>query len=145
MGAYARSKKPFAVIAFIGGGLLAAALAWSVPINLKSISPALLRAAGDGTPTLGAFGRDLVDSEKFGPAALVLAAARGVDDPRAPALAAVLNDVATKQPGLIAWGGWDPFLDPLLHLRQTEGHPTSTPVLTFLIPETSPETLRTYL
>jgi hypothetical protein len=145
MCAYARSKKAIAAIGLIAGGLVVAFVAWSVPINLKSVSPALLSAAGEGTPTLGAFGRDLVDSEKYGPAAMVLAAARDAKDPRTPALEAALNDVAAKQPGLIAWGGWDPFLDPLFHLRQTEGHPTSTPVLTFFIPEKSRETLRTYL
>ena len=145
MCAYDRPRIYFAAIAFIAAGIVVAIAAWSLPVNLKSISPALLRAAGEGTPSLGAFGRDLVDSEKFGPAALVLAAARAVHDPRAPALDGALNDVAVKQPGLMAWGGWDPFLDPLFHLRQTEGRTTSTPILTFFIPEKSRDTLRKYL
>src|SRR5687768_11529007 len=127
----AKSRKAFAALALILAGALVAIVAWALPVNLKSVSPALLRAAGAGTPTLGAFGRDLVDSEKFGPAALVLSAAQAVKDPRAPALQAALNDVALKQPGLMAWGGWDPFLDPLFHLRQTEGRTGSTPILTF--------------
>lgn len=135
----------FSAVALMAGGILVAIAAWSLPVNLKSVSPALLRAAGEGTPSLGAFGRDLVDSEKFGPAALVLTAARAVHDPRAPALEGALNDVAVKQPGLLAWGGWDPFLDPLFHLRQTEGHNNSTPILTFFIPERARETLRKYL
>lgn len=129
----------------MAGGILVAIAAWSLPVNLKSVSPALLRAAGEGTPSLGAFGRDLVDAEKFGPASLVLTAARAVHDPRAPALEGALNDIAVKQPGLLAWGGWDPFLDPLFHLRQTEGRNTSTPILTFFIPERARETLRKYL
>src|SRR5262247_1386402 len=77
--------------------------AWLLPVNLKSVSPALLRAAGQNTPSLGAYGRDLVDVEKIGPAALVLAAARTANDPRAPALAAALEQFATRQPGLMAW------------------------------------------
>src|SRR5438128_2409052 len=79
-------------------GLVIAAAAWLLPVNLKSVSPALLRAAGAGTPTLGAYGRDLVDVEKIGPAALVLAAARATNDPRAPVLATAIEQFATRQP-----------------------------------------------
>ena len=61
-------------------GLIIAAGAWMLPVNLKSVSPALLQAAGAGTPTLGSYGRDLVDVEKIGPAALVLAAANTVNE-----------------------------------------------------------------
>lgn len=126
-------------------GALIAVMAWMLPVNLKSVSPALLRAAGAGTPTLGAYGRDLVDVEKIGPAAMVLAAARATDDPRAPALGSALEQFAVRQPGLMAWGGWDPFLDPLFKLREDKGHRVSTPVLSFLIPERARSTLRTYL
>src|SRR6266496_4282830 len=112
-------------------GLAIAVGAWLLPVNLKSVSPALLRAAGAGTATLGGYGRDLVDVEKIGPAALVLAAARATNDPRAPALATALDQFATRQPGLMAWGGWDPFLDPLFNLRTDSGRRGSTPVLTF--------------
>ena len=93
-------------------GFVIAVAAWLLPVNLKSMSPALLRAAGSGTPSLGAYGRDLVDVEKIGPAAMVLAAARTTNDPRAETLATALDQFAARQPGLMAWGGWDPFLDP---------------------------------
>jgi hypothetical protein len=102
-------------------GFVIAVAAWLLPVNLKSMSPALLRAAGSGTPTLGAYGRDLVDVEKIGPAAMVLAAARTTNDPRAAALGTALDQFATRQPGLMAWGGWDPFLDPLFNLRADSG------------------------
>ncbi|MGH7947041.1 MAG: hypothetical protein ACREH8_12370, partial [Opitutaceae bacterium] len=88
------TKRPFTaftapvVVVF---GIVIAAAAWLLPVNLKSMSPALLRAAGAGTPTLGAYGRDLVDVEKIGAAALVLAAAKATNDPRAPALESALN------------------------------------------------------
>src|SRR3954462_3877809 len=127
------SRTPLAAPMMVVGGVLLAVAAWMLPVNLKSLSPALLRAAGKGTPTLGAYGRDLVDVEKIGPAALVLAAARATDDPRAPALAAALDQFAARQPGLMAWGGWDPFLDPLFNLRADAGHRGSTPVLTFFV------------
>jgi len=67
-------------------GALVAVLAWLLPVSLKSVSKGLLRSAGAGTPTVAAFGRDLVDSEKIGPAVLVLDVAKGIGDPRAPAL-----------------------------------------------------------
>ena len=126
-------------------GFLIAAAAWLLPVNLKSMSPSLLRAAGSGTPSLGAYGRDLVDVEKIGPAALVLAAARATKDPRAPALATALEEFAARQPGLMAWGGWDPFLDPLFNLRADSGRRGSTPVLTFFNTSEARGTLRAYL
>jgi hypothetical protein len=126
-------------------GILVAIGAWILPVNLTSVSPALLRAAGSGTPTLGAFGRDLVDMEKIGPAELVLAAAKKTDDPRVPALAAALQQFEQLQPALVPWGGWDPFLDPLFNLRADVGRRGSTPVLTFFITEKARNTLRAYL
>ncbi len=126
-------------------GLALAVAGWLLPVNVKALSPALLRAAGAGTPSLGAYGRDLVDVEKIGPAALVLAAARATEDPKAPALAAALEQFAVRQPGLMAWGGWDPFLDPLFNLRADSGRRGSTPVLTFFNTEKARGILRTYL
>jgi hypothetical protein len=119
--------------------------AWMLPVNLKSLSPALLRAAGSGTPTLGAYGRDLVDVEKIGPAGLVLAAARAMDDPRTPALQQALESYAGRQPGLVAWGGWDPFLDPLFNLRAAPARGVSTPVITFFIAQNARGKLHDYL
>jgi hypothetical protein len=139
------SLTPLAAPLMVVVGILVAIGAWMLPVNLKSLSPALLRAAGAHTPTLGAYGRDLVDVEKIGPAALVLAAAQATNDPRAPALAGALQEFATRQPGLVAWGGWDPFLDPLFNIRSDPGRRGSTPVLTFFIPERARETLRKYL
>lgn len=136
-----RLAAPIAVVA----GLAILIAAWMLPVNLKSVSPALLRAAGAGTPTLGAYGRDLVDVDKIGAAALVLAAARASDDPRAPALASALEQFAERQPGLVAWGGWDPSLDPLFNLRAVPAKRGSTPVLTFFIPEKARKTLRGHL
>lgn len=126
-------------------GLVVAVGGWLLPVNVKSLSPSLLRAAGAGTPTLAAYGRDLVDVEKIGPAALVLAAARATEDPKAPALAAALDQFAARQPGLMAWGGWDPFLDPLFNLRADSGRRGSTPVLTFFNTQRARGLLRTYL
>ena len=139
------AKKPLTAPLLVAGGLLLAFAAWSLPVNLKALSPALLREAGAGTPTLAQFGRQLVDSEKIGPAALVLAAARSLNDPGAAALEAELARLSAHTPEMVAWGGWDPFLDPLFNLRENKGRAASTPVLTFFITEKARETLRAYL
>ncbi len=135
----------FAAPVLVGLGLAIAIAAWLLPVNLKSVSPALLRAAGAGTPTLAAYGRDLVEVEKIGPAALVLAAARATGDPRAPLLETALNQFALRQPGLMAWGGWDSILDPLFNQRADTGRRGSTPVLTFFNTTRARTTLRAYL
>ena len=140
-----RSLPAFTAPLLVVLGLAIMIGAWMLPVNLKSVSPALLLAAGARTPTLGAYGRDLVDVEKIGPAALILAAARATEDPRVPALATALEQFAARQPGLMAWGGWDPFLDPLFNLRADSGRRGSTPVLTFFNTERARETLRAYL
>jgi hypothetical protein len=124
---------------------LVAVLAWLLPVSLKSVSKGLLASAGEGTPSVAAFGRDLVDSEKIGPASLAFGAAAGVNDPRAAALGRAIEDFTARQPALVAWGGWDPALDPLFNLRQKTDHDASTPVVTFLIPEHARETVRAYL
>jgi len=126
-------------------GLLLVVAAWSLPANLKSLSPALLREAGAGTPSVAQFGGQLVDSEKIGPATLSLAAARAINDPGANGLDTALTNLSAHAPELVAWGGWDPFLDPLFNLRENKGHDASTPVLTFFITEKARQTLRSYL
>lgn len=141
--AYARS--PLLAPALIVAGIAIAVAAWTVPVNLKSVSPALLREAGEGTPSLSLFGRQLVDSEKIGPAALVLDAARALNDPGVETLASELRELSSHQPEMVAWGGWDPFLDPLFNLRENKGRTESTPVLNFVLPEQARTTLRNYL
>lgn len=135
----------FTAPVMVAAGVIVAAAAFLLPVNLKSVSPTLLQAAGRGTPTLAAYGRDLVEVEKIGPAALVLAAAQATHDPRAPALAAALENYAARQPALLAWGGWDPFIDELFNIRADAGRTGSTPVLTFVVPARAREKLRGHL
>jgi hypothetical protein len=127
------------------GGVLVAVLAWMLPANFGSVSPALLEVAGSGTPTVAQFGRQLVESEKIGPSQLVLATARMIHDPETADLSRRLAELSSRQPEFTAWGGWDPFLDPLFNLRQPNGHAGSTPVMTFLIPTQVRAQLRDYL
>ena len=145
MSANTKTKKPLTAPLVAVAGLALAIVAWSVPVNLKSLSPALLREAGAGTPSVAQFGRQLVDSEKIGPATLTLAAARSLSDPGAESLATGLASLSAHAPEMVAWGGWDPFLDPLFNLHENKGHAESTPVLTFFITEKARETLQSYL
>jgi hypothetical protein len=140
-------RSPLALLSVLAGLGLAAA-AWMLPINLKSLPPALLAEAGRGTPSVIDLGRELVAAEKIGPAQLVLAAARTLEAPGAPALATAVDGLAAHQAELVAWGGWDPFLEPLFKLRSGEAGAAaaaSTPVLTVLLPEKARATLRGYL
>jgi hypothetical protein len=139
------TRKPWAAPVLVLAGLLLAVAAWTLPVNLKSVSPALLREAGEDTPSLSVFGRNLVQDEKIGPAALVLEAARAVNDPGAAQLETALKELSEQQPEMVAWGGWDPFLDPLFKLRESKSVSGSTPVLNFFLPEQARATLRNYL
>jgi hypothetical protein len=126
-------------------GLLMLALAWIVPVNLKSVTPALLKEAGAGTPTIERLGRQLLDREKPGPAALVAAAARSLSDSKTQPLELALENAQHRQPELVPWGGWDPFLDPLFNLKENTGRTASTPVLTFFITQQARTNLLGYL
>ncbi len=140
------APSPWAIaLVWLAAGLGLLLLAWSLPVSVTSITPALLQAAGAGTPSVAQLGRQLVDSEKLGPATLVLRAAESVRDPQTPVLRTALAQLATQQPEMVAWGGWDPFLDPLFNLRAPQGHTASTPVLTFFIASQARTTLRQYL
>lgn len=127
----------------LGAGLLV--VAWILPVNLQSLNPALLREAGRGTPSVAAFGRELLDLDKPGPAALVLEAARMVGDPGAGALGVVVEDFARKHPDMMPWGGWDVALEPLLAGRREDGSKPSTPVLSFMVTQAARDNLRRYL
>jgi hypothetical protein len=131
------------IIAIVGVAI--AMIAWMLPVNLTSVSPALLRAAGGGTASLGGYGRDLVDLEKIGPAELVYLVAKDAGDPRAPMLGSALEQFDREHPALIAWGGWDPFLDPLFNLRADTGRHASTPIINFVISGKARQTLGSYL
>jgi hypothetical protein len=140
---YVTKSKAAALL--VVAGVILAIVAWTLPVGLKSVSPALLREAGSDTPSLAVFGRQLVDSEKIGPAALVLDAARAAKDPGTPEFEHAFNDLLSHQPEMVAWGGWDPFLDPLFNLRESKGRNESTPVLNFFLPEKARASLRGYL
>lgn len=126
-------------------GLAALLLAWLLPVNVKSLNPALLREAGRDTPTVARFGRELLDLDKPGPADLVLATARKLRDPGADALARQRDAYAANHPEMMPWGGWDVALEPLLAGRNAAAPAESQPVLNFMVTQQARENLRQYL
>ncbi|MDB6114252.1 MAG: hypothetical protein JWQ62_1197 [Lacunisphaera sp.] len=127
----------------LGLGLLL--LAWLLPVNVKSLNSALLREAGRDTPTISGFGRDLLELDKPGPAALALDAARKAGDPGAGALGVIFDSFAQKHRDMMPWGGWDVALEPLLIDRNAASSAESTPVLRFMVTQQARDNLRRYL
>lgn len=136
---------PGAWLAWLVLGAALAALAWTLPVNVKSLNPALLREAGRGTPTVAGFGRSLLDRDKPGPAALVLAAAEAIGEPGAAPLRVVHEDYARRHPEMMPWGGWDAALEPLLQGEARTEAAASQPVLTFMARQRPRDNLRAYL
>ncbi|MDR0902107.1 MAG: hypothetical protein LBM92_04990 [Opitutaceae bacterium] len=141
----AKTHHPLTGAVWLAAGLLLVACAWMTPVNLKSLTPALLREAGRGTPSVADHGRQRIESEKLGSAKLILAAARLAGDPGADALALSIQNVETRRPEWVPWGGWDPFLDPLFNLKENTGRAASTPVLEFFITQKARQSLLLFL
>lgn len=118
-------------VALVIVGLALGLGAWMLPVNLNALSPALVTAAGQRTAGTAELGEVLLEREKLGPAALVHQAAVAVAAPGAAALGTRLATAAELQPELVPWGGWDPFLEPLV--AQASVATASTPVLSFFV------------
>ncbi len=124
-------------------GLLA--VAWLLPVNVKSLNPALLREAGRGTRTAAEFAEELLVLDKPGPAALVVEAAQKAGDTGWSKAKAAVRLYQARQPLMTRWGGADVALEPLLkspaapELAPAE---KSTPVLELLARGGMRESLR---
>lgn len=133
------------LLALVGLAFLVAA--WALPVHLTTVTPAILRQAGQSTPSVADLARDLLAAEKPGPAALAVATAAELDSTDAPAVRATLDAFAADHPELVPWGGWDPFLDPLVRQAAAATPPVTagTPVLNFFVTATARDTLRGFL
>jgi hypothetical protein len=127
----------------LGLGMLV--LAWLLPVNVKSLNPALLREAGRDTSSVSQFGRELLDLDKPGPAALALDAARKIGDPAAETLGEAHAQFARQHPDMMPWGGWDVALEPLLATRNAASSAESQPVLNFMVTQQARDNMRRYL
>lgn len=137
------AKLLWSAFALVVGGLLLGLGAWMLPVNMNALPPALVEEAGGRTPSTADLGEVLLEREKLGPAGLVLQAATAVDAPGAAALAEQVARAGELQPELLPWGGWDPFLEPLLANAPTDLR--STPVLRIMIARDARETLGGFL
>jgi hypothetical protein len=118
-------------------GLLLAGWALLVPSHWRAVDAAVIRAAGNGTPSLTAAGLQLVSERKIGPAQLFLQAAEG-ERPEARARLDQAIQAASLAP-LTPWGGPAPQLDRIFVWKQ---RPTETrPFLEFLIAREARETV----
>ncbi len=134
MSAAAERGKTVAALLLVAGVVIAVA-AWTLPANLTSISPALLHEAGEGSSSVARFGRELVEREKVGPAQLVLATSRSVRDPGTLALEKELRAITSQNAAIVAWGGWDPAVEPLFRLHEASAKAQSTPVIEQFLPQ----------
>lgn len=126
-------------------GLVALVAAWMLPVNLKSVTMPLLRQAGEETTSLVRSGLQWTQSEKIGPAGLMLKAAENLEQADTESLAKALAALSQHNPELVAWGGYDPFLEPLAKLHSSQGKTASTPVVQFLVTGEARQALRSYL
>lgn len=140
----------------LAGAVLVAA-GWLLPVQVKALSPLLLKEAGAGTPTLLDLARKLRDTDKPGPSALVAVAAGNLKLPGAAALAESVAEEFTRAPALRAWGGSDPYLDqifPTAKNATVAAEPPApaaatatktTPALEQFLPARTRQTVRAFL
>jgi hypothetical protein len=143
--AYASGARSPLWLLWLGLGIGLLVVAWLLPVNVQSLNTALLREAGRDTPSVSAFGRQLLDLDKPGPAALALAAAQKVGDPKAPELQAAYENYARNHRDMMPWGGWDVALEPVLSVRNAASPAESQPVLNFMVTQQARDNLRQYL
>ncbi len=129
----------------VGAALVAAG--WLLPVQVKSLSPLLLREAGAGSPTLVEFAETLRAADKLGPAELVGAAAKTLALPGAAAFEAKLGDAEQRQPELLQWGGLDPYLEQVFagKPQAPAQKPVSQPAIQEFLPAKQREAVRSYL
>jgi hypothetical protein len=114
-----------------------------VPANWKSVHPALLERAGQGTPTAASLGLAAVTAQRPGVANLALSAAMTVKDEQVAKLTAELASLEAQR-GWTTWGGRDPFIESVFKDKSV-ARPASEVILPFLLTETNRAMLRGYL
>ncbi|MCU0791758.1 MAG: hypothetical protein MUE42_02645 [Opitutaceae bacterium] len=134
----------------LAAGVALLVAAWLVPVHLRALAPALLTAAGEGTPTLAELGEAKLEEAQPGAAALLLAGSKaaGVAESETGQLERALKDFAQREPALMPWGGEDPFLAPLTRqpaARAAAERGESVPVLRFFVTAEARASLRGFL
>jgi hypothetical protein len=158
-----RRAVPIGVWLGMVAGVVLIVAAWAVPVHLRSVAPALLARAGAETPSLTELGEARLDAAQPGPAALLLAGAKAAYAARAAdgsgaahaaqgagiaSLEAAINAFARREPGLMPWGGEDPFLRPLTQQSAAKAAAAKgerAPVLRFFVTAEARAALRGFL
>ena len=103
----ARRASPARVWMGLVLGALLVLAAWAVPVHLRSLSPALLKLAAEGTPDMADLAETRLDNAQPGAAALLLAGAREAGAPGSALLGRLetaLQTFAQREPVLAVWG-----------------------------------------
>ena len=131
-------------VAFFGVlSVILVLLGTMVPANWKSVHPALLARAGQGTPTASGLGLAAVTAQRPGVANLALSAAMTVKDEQVAKLTAELAALEAQR-GWTTWGGRDPFIESVFKDKSV-ARPASEVILPFLLTETNRAVLREHL
>ncbi|HTL16640.1 MAG TPA: hypothetical protein VL793_05350, partial [Patescibacteria group bacterium] len=96
----------FLLCAIAGLALLAVGLV--IPAHLRAVDPALLKIAGQGTPSLVSRGLELAGQNQLGAAQLLSQAARQERLPGREKLEFAVDELSRQHPAWVVWGGPEP-------------------------------------
>ena len=91
-------------------GLLLLVCGWLMPVHLRAVDTAVLRQAGQRTPTLVERGLELVKENRLGAAELLLQTAREEGLADRGELGLAVTNLANEHPEFRIWGGGEPQL-----------------------------------
>jgi len=94
-------------------GLLLLVCGWLMPVHLRAVDTAVLRQAGERTPTLVERGLELVKENRLGAAELLLQTAREEGLADRGELGLAVTNLANEHPDFRIWGGGEPHLAAL--------------------------------
>ena len=127
--------------------LLAAVLAWlgvSVPVHFRSVSPAVIRAAGEGTRSVEDLTRDYMLTGQVGPVRLLWEA--DIRLPSTPAERRRMQELVQRHPHYWHSGGPSPYYEAFLALVKVPGGPEhERNVIQMVLPRAHRQLLAEYL
>ncbi len=106
-------------------GLLLLVSGWLMPVHLRAVDSAVLRRAGERTPSLVQRGLELVKEKNLGAAEMLLQTAREEGLADRGELGLAVTNLAREHPDFQVWGGGEPDLEALF--ASTARRESSTP------------------
>lgn len=129
------------ILLFAGLSALLLGLGMLLPANWKSLHPALLERAGQGTSSVSDLGLAAVAAQKPGVANLALTAAQSLKDDQVAKLRAALVAGQAKAGA----AGRDAYIDGIFRRSTNSASPTAEAMLPFLLIEANRAALREHL